>query len=182
MPLTETIQPIGELQQPYLLGWLIASSSTFRDQCGVLEAAEAFDRHVHYPSAMPSAGVAPPWAIVNDEVSFSTRLAGDATWVPDGSLALSIDLWVPEKYSHSLREQNNWYRYAVGKILTDMRTTSTARGEGPIAGQSHLDVRSFTLASGYPFRVHIEESGLLDAAVDYAHRPLWTSLWIVEHG
>ena len=173
------VVPAGIFQRPYLLKYLVANSQTFRDAVGVYEIHEAAER-VHYPATnLAAEGHYPPWAVINCETEYSTHRTGNETWIPRGSMELSFDLYAPEEYE-THEDRCAWFLLTTGKIISEMQVISTARSEGPIAGESHLDVTGFTAMQGGPYEVELEEWDVPDNA-DFARRALWHHQFTVEH-
>lgn len=172
--LSETLFP-----QSFLMSHLIASSSTFQEVMEVDTALQAVDR-CHYPAANPEfEGHKLPWAIISDETEFNWRREGVSHFADEGSINVAFDLLIPTEYQTE-KQKHDWYSFHVGKILAEIHDTVISGVDGPIPGQTHLNVIGFRRMEG-PYEVDVDEYEVYNPDSSQERKACWHSRWEVMY-
>lgn len=160
-------------QEPHLLAYLLASSSTFAEQCSLYHGCSTdvddVVQHVHVPNAevLPfedgGESAAFPWGIVIDEgTTHDYTMEGWGDWRSSGDLRMSIDLPCPiELHGELYREQHLWFVKTTGQIIDEMIDLINSRALGPLIDGvqygTHINIVSFSRVGGTPFELSPDE-------------------------
>lgn len=166
-----SVVPTGRFQQAYLLKWLVASTSTFKDVVGAVETHEAA-AHCHYPAGnVIEEGHSPPWALISDESEHSRDREGLTFNTTTGSILLGFDFYIPADMQTE-EERHSWFSSKVGAIIKEMEDLVTSRVDGPVTGETHLNMTNIQRVQG-PFEIDTDEFVIEDPEGFPEHKILY---------